>query len=290
MHTKNLPVVTISHCPLSSKFTFSKSTPYTRRCLEIIESARITWGYYSDDYKSCCYEIVDGVEVPKKFPPYSTLKLTSARSIQSWYTEHSDLFLASQKMSEAIKKAVQDARRYARPGIDNDITDKEILAIFAICEAFDVVYKIQRGEPEDAIKENVLSASTFLKLAKAGIEPATQALATPKDIKEIYYDDREGKLFVDKNPVNLTHTEKVFFEYFWDHKSRNITVNEINEHMTSFDEFNNTTWDRRYFDKTLSSINCKGKTLGVKKLIKNVEHGKKEYVISIKVNKKTFKP
>jgi hypothetical protein len=174
MHTKNLPVVTISHCPLSSKFTFSKSTPYTRRCLEIIESARITWGYYSDEYKSCCYEIVDGEEVPKKFPPYSTLKLTSARSIQSWYTEHSDLILTSQKTPEVIKKAVQDARWYARPGIESSITDKEILAIFAICEAFGAIYNIQCGKSEDAIKEKVLSASTFLKLAKTGIEPATQ--------------------------------------------------------------------------------------------------------------------
>lgn len=174
MHTKNLPVAIISHCPLSRKLTFSKSTLYTRRCLEIIESARIVWGYYSDDYKSCCYEIVDGVEVPKKFPPYSMLKLISARSIQSWYTEHSDLFLASQKTSEAIKKAVSDARRYARLGIEKEITDKEILAVFAICEAYDAIYNIQCGKSEDAIKEKVLTASMFLKLAKAGIEPATQ--------------------------------------------------------------------------------------------------------------------
>lgn len=171
MHTKNLPVAIIAHCPLSSKFTFSKSTPYIRRCLKIIESARIVWGYYSDEYKSCCYEIVDGEEVPKKFPPYSTLKLTSARSIQSWYTERSDLILTSQKTSEAIKKAVSDVRRYARRGIEKEITDKEILAIFAICEAFDAVYKIQREETEDAIKEKVLTASTFLKLAKTGLEP-----------------------------------------------------------------------------------------------------------------------
>lgn len=171
MHTKNLPVVTISHCPLSSKFTFSKSTPYIRRCLEIIESARIVWGYYSDEYKSCCYELVDGEEVPKKFPPYSTLKLTSARSIQSWYTGHSGLILTSQKTPDAIKKTVQDVRRYTRPGIESSITDKEILAVFAICEAFDAVYKIQRGKTEDAIKEKVLTASTFLELAKTGLEP-----------------------------------------------------------------------------------------------------------------------
>src|SRR3989338_1520560 len=174
MHTKNLPIVIIPHCPLSSKFTFSKSTPYIRRCLEIIESARIVWGYYSDEYKSCCYETVDGVEVPKKFPPYSTLKLTSARSIQSWYVEHSHLFLASQKNSEAIKKAVSDVRRSARPGIESSITDKEILAVFAICEAFGAIYKIQRGNSEDAINEKVLTASMFLNLAKEGIEPEKQ--------------------------------------------------------------------------------------------------------------------
>lgn len=167
MHTETLPVVITAHCPLSSKFTFSKSTPYIRRCLEIIESARITWGYYSDEYKSCCYEIVDGEEVPKKFPPYSALKLTSARSIQSWYIEHSDLILTSQKTPEAIKKAVQDARR----GIEKEITDKEILAVFAICEAFGAIYNIQCGKSEDAIKEKVLTASTFLNLAKTGLEP-----------------------------------------------------------------------------------------------------------------------
>ena len=52
----------------------------------------------------------------------------------------------------------------------------------------------------------------------------------------------------------------------------------------------NASWDRGYFGKTLSSINRKGKSLGVKKLIRNVERGKKEYVIPITVKKKTFKP
>jgi len=225
MHTKNLPIVIIPHCPLSSKFTFSKSTPYIRRCLEIIESARIVWGYYSDEYKSCCYETVDGVEVPKKFPPYSTLKLTSARSIQSWYVEHSDLFLASQKNSEAIKKAVSDVRRSARPGIESSITDKEILAIFAICEGFDAIKKIQGGKPGEAVKEAVLASSTFLKLAKAGFEPERQDTAKQdkfipfpipsgvkvNDIKMIFLDDENIRITIKGKSQNFHYGQMGFF-------------------------------------------------------------------------------
>jgi DNA-binding response OmpR family regulator len=139
----------------------------------------------------------------------------------------------------------------------------------------------------EAMKQSI-SDSTSTSTPKDTPEP--QAQDTSKDIKEIYYDDKEGKLFVDKFPAKLTPTEKVFFEYFWDHKSGNITVDEIIDYMTTFNESNNTTWDRRYFDKTLSSINTKCKSLWVENLIRNVEHGKGEYVISIKVKKKIFKP
>jgi len=232
MHTKNLPVVIISQHPLRSKITFSKSTPYIRRCLEIIESARIVWGYYSDEYKSCCYETVDGVDVPKKFPPYSNLKLTAACSIQSWYAEHSDLILTSQKTPEAIKKAVQDARRYARPGIDNDITDKEILAIFAICEAFDAVYKIQRGNSEDAIKEKILTANMFLDLARTGLEPEKQIPQKTKGAKKLFYSydstDKLSLFFKNGKPVPLTKTEAKLFLLL---KEDRRTPEEIIEHV-----------------------------------------------------------
>ena len=116
-----------------------------------------------------------------------------------------------------------------------------------------------------------------------------QAQVTPKDIEEIYYDDKAGILFVDKIPAKLTPTEKVFFERFWD-KQGSVAVDDVIEHMTTFDEFNNTSWDRGYFDKTLSSINCKGKSLEVKKLIKNVNFGCGEYSISVKVKRKSFNP
>lgn len=231
MHTKNLPVVIISHCPLSSKLNFPRSTPYIRRCLEIIESARITWGYYSDEYKSCCYETVDGVEVPKKFPPYSTLKLTSARSIQNWYTEHSDLILVSQKTPEAIKKAVQDVRRYTRLGIESSITDKEILAIFTICEAFGAIYNIQCGKSEDAIKEKVLSASTFLKLAKTGFEPATQPEKQAND-SNIFFDNETCCMWLGSNKKTKIEPEdaKVFksiVDLFSDGKRDYVRIEEV---------------------------------------------------------------
>ncbi len=168
-------------CPLISKLP-TLNNPLARRCGEIIENARHIWGYYSPEEQSVYYEVIDGEEVPKKFPPYSNLKLTSARSIQSWYVEHSDLTLTNQKTPEAIKKAVQDVRRYARPSIESNITDKEILAIFAICEVYEAVDNIQLGKPEEAIKEKVLSASMFLNLAKAGFEPEKQTPASTPEV------------------------------------------------------------------------------------------------------------
>lgn len=278
MHTKNLPVVTISHCPLSSKFTFSKFTPYIRRCLEIIESARITWGYYSDEYKSCCYEIVDGVEVPKKFPPYSTLKLTSARSIQSWYVEHSDLFLTIKK-AEAIKKAVQDVRRYARPGIDNDITDKEILAIFAICEAFDVVDKIQRGNSGDAIKEKILSASTFLNLAKAGTEPATQDTAKQESVK-IQYDKDRHILFTNKKHLQLTQDKKILVKYLFEgRKAISFLVEKLAESKGKNKLHYSASSCRKLINKTNKVIE---KEFGIKDFIRNEKNKSGFYNLTYK--------
>ncbi|NUO10377.1 MAG: hypothetical protein HUU08_17245 [Candidatus Brocadia sp.] len=200
----------INLCPLTSKLNFPQSTPYIRRCIEIIEQARHIWGYYSPEEQSVYYEVIDGIEVPKKFPPYPVLKKLPARSIQNWYVEHSDLILTNPKTPEAIKKAVQDVRRYARPSIESSITDKEILAIFAICEAFDAIRNIQREKPEEAIKEKVLTASTFLKLAKTGFEPEKQAVtqesknitfplpsgAKISDIKIVFLDEQTVKVII----------------------------------------------------------------------------------------------
>ena len=158
--------VRVRPCPLSDrdKVSFTKSTPYTHRCIRITVMARLIWG---------CY-------------PYSTPKLTASKSIQHWYISNSDLFLMNQKTPEAIKKAVQDIRQNARPSIDcidSSITDEEILAIFAICEVYEAIDNIQQGKPEGATKEKVLSASMFLNLARTGFEPEKQTLAsTPKVI------------------------------------------------------------------------------------------------------------
>ena len=142
------------------------------------------------------------------------------------------MILTSQKTPEAIKKAVQDARRYARPGIDNDITDKEILAIFAICEAFDAVYQIQRGNSKDAINKKVLTASMFLNLAKEGIEPEKQIAQKAKGEKILFYSydntDKLSLFFKNGKPVPLTHTEaKLFLFLAKDRK----TPEEIIEHL-----------------------------------------------------------
>lgn len=133
--------------------------------------------------------------------------------------------------------------------------------------------------PQDMPKEQV---STF------PIPSGTQKHeGERKDINEVYYDDKQGILFVNNLNVQLTAAvEKPFFEYFWD-KSGNITVDDVIEYMTTFDEFSNVSWNRGYFDKTLSHINSKGKSLGIEKLIRNVERG--EYSISVKIKKKPFK-
>lgn len=213
MKSKNLPGIQVicSPCPLISKIP-TLNNPLARRCGEIIENARHIWGYYSPEEQSVCYEIVDGVQVQKKFPPYSTLKLTSARSIQSWYVEHSDLMLTNPKIPEAIKKAVQDVRRHARPSIETTITDKEILAIFAICEAFDAIRSIQQGKPEEAIREKVLSAKTFLNLAKAGFEPEMQnvphtKLDEPIANDAIFFDKENGYLWFGDGNRKLIESE-----------------------------------------------------------------------------------
>ncbi|HHT9136452.1 MAG TPA: hypothetical protein ACFYEK_04315 [Candidatus Wunengus sp. YC60] len=168
----SIPVI-CSPCPLSSKIP-SLRNPIALQCKEIIEDARHIWGYLSPKEQSVYYEIVDDKEVPKKFPPYSTLKLTSARSIQSWYGK-SDLRLInkfqfkSKEYAEPIKDAVNDARRYARPSIEKEIPYQAILAIFAICEAFEALNDMSHGKPKDdpCIKEKVYGASVFLSLAKS---------------------------------------------------------------------------------------------------------------------------
>ncbi|HJW87682.1 MAG TPA: hypothetical protein VJ440_13700, partial [Candidatus Brocadiaceae bacterium] len=73
-----------------------------------------------------------------------------------------------------------------------------------------------------------------------------QATAIPK---EIYYDDKKGLLFVENDPVKLTHTEKVFFEYFWD-KEEGVSNDAVIDHMTMFYELKGTTWNIGYFNKT----------------------------------------
>ena len=76
----SIPVISYS-CPLSSKISTGHNS-LTSKCHKIIESARHIWGYYSPEYQSLCYEYdTNGKEVPKKFPPYSTLKLTLSRIV-----------------------------------------------------------------------------------------------------------------------------------------------------------------------------------------------------------------
>lgn len=205
MKSKNLPggQVVCYPCPLSSKIP-THNNPLARRCTEIIGSARRIWGHLPPEEQSVYYEIVNGEEVQKKFPPYSNFKLTSARSIQSWYVEYSNLILTNPKTPEAIKKAVQDVRWFARPSIESSTTDKEILAIFAICEAFDAIHSIQQGKPEEAIREKVLSASTFLKLAKMGIESEKQDISQvqldePITNDTIFFDRDNRYLWLDIN-------------------------------------------------------------------------------------------
>ncbi len=105
--------------------------------------------------------------------------------------------------------------------------------------------------------------------------------------KEIFFDGHNGVLFIGENFKKLTPTEKVFFERFWD--KGDCDVEDIISHMTTFTELKNTIWSREYFGKALSSINKKGASLGVEKLIKNVERNSKMYRLSVKVKRKTFK-
>lgn len=53
------------------------------------------------------------------------------------------------------------------------------MAVFAICEAFDALKRMQPGQSETVIKEKVLAASMFLNLAKNGFEPETQVANVP---------------------------------------------------------------------------------------------------------------
>lgn len=168
-------------------------------------------------------------------------------------------------------------------GIEHQLVFKRLLGAFReINPPIGLGYLIIDVGNADTLPPGLVSLSDVIRL-----EPVTQALVTPKDI---HYDDRKGKLFVDKISANLTPTEKVFFEYFWDHENITVTVDDIIEHMITSGGASNASWDRGYFGKTLSSVNCKGKSLGVEKLIRNVERGRKEYEISIRVIKKIFKP
>lgn len=216
MKSKNLPGVQVvcKPCPLISKIP-TLNNPLARRCGEIIENARHIWGYYSPEEQSVYYEIVNGEEVPKKFPPYPVLKKLSARSIQNWYVEHSDLFLESQKTPEATKKAVSDARRYARPSIEKDTSDQEILAIFVICESFKAINDIHLGKPEEAIKEKVLTASTFLNLAKTGFESEKRKTSKQEEVK-IKYDKDRYVLFTGERHLSLTGDRKILIKYLFE--------------------------------------------------------------------------
>ncbi|MBM2833393.1 MAG: hypothetical protein HW406_554 [Candidatus Brocadiaceae bacterium] len=113
-----------------------------------------------------------------------------------------------------------------------------------------------------------------------------QATTTPKVPNEIYYDGSKGMLFVENDSVELTPTEKVFFEYFWN-KDGSVGVDDVIEYMTMLHELKGTTWNIGYFNKTKTTINTKCKILGVAKLIRNL--AKKEYELSIKVKSKVFK-
>ena len=104
--------------------------------------------------------------------------------------------------------------------------------------------------------------------------------------KKLYYDGNKGVLFVGNDSIKLTHTEKVFFEYFWD-KEEGVSNDAVIDHMTMFYELKGTTWNIGYFNKTKTGINEKCKVLGVIELIQNV--AKKEYKFSIKIKKKICK-
>ncbi|MBV6467738.1 MAG: hypothetical protein PGMFKBFP_03108 [Anaerolineales bacterium] len=109
-----------------------------------------------------CYPCPLTSNLPKNLP--NTLARRCVKIIES--ARHIWGYLSP----EAIKKAVGDARRYARPSIEKDTTDQKILAIFAICEAFEAM----REKLKETIKEKVLTASIFLKFAKTGLEPEKQ--------------------------------------------------------------------------------------------------------------------
>lgn len=141
---------------------------------------------------------------------------------------------------------------------------------------YQVSVELDREQPAGQIPEARNTAS----------KPQTPAGSTVNKPQEIYYDDREKILFADKAHAKLTHTEKVFFEYFLD-KEGSVDVDSVIDHMTTLSELKGTVWDIRYFNKMKSTINKKCKVLGITTLIRNV--AEKENKLSVKVKEKIFK-
>lgn len=181
MEPENISVLKVFD-PLRSKIPLIDfDNPLSRRCIDIITEARLIWGYNS--IPSSENEMIDGKIVPKKKSVFLNSAVKVAIDIDGWYRRKSLLFLRSgfQADNALLKTSIEDCREGAKVG--ENISDQQICAIFAICEALDTIRSIQQGKPEEATKEKVLSASTFLNLAKAGLEPEKQAPAsTPKVI------------------------------------------------------------------------------------------------------------
>lgn len=183
--------------------------------------------------------------------------------------EHSHLALINPKTPEATKKAVQDVRRDARPSIESSITDKEILAVFAICEAFDAIRNIQQGKPEEVIKEKVLSASMLLELAKNGFEPEKQS----NEI--VFFDDQTRYLWIDKDRKCLLENQdaevlKAILNIISVERLQVCRKEEIL--LAVYKKEIGTTQklparESRKLNSAISTINKKGNQLGVGKLI-----------------------
>lgn len=173
MEQENTPETDIKYLdPLRSKIpSIDFNNPLYRRCIDIITEARLMWKYSSIPVG--LDEVIDGKIVPKKKSFFLNNTIRAAMEICDWYQKKSLLFLRSgfQVDNVLLKTSIGDCRENIKA---ENITEQEILAIFSICEAFEAVNDMQHKKPEEDIKEKVYAASTFLKLAKTGIEPEKQ--------------------------------------------------------------------------------------------------------------------
>ncbi len=222
--------------PLRSKIPpVDSNEPLSRRCIDIIIEARLIWGYNS--IPSSENEIIDWKIVQKKRPVFLNSAVKVAINIDGWYRRKSLLFLRGgfQADNALLKTNIEDCRKDAKVG--ENISDQQFCAIFAICEAFDAIHSIQRGKPEEAIKEKVLSANTFLKLAKVGFEP--EKLDVPRTKLDepiandmIFFDEENGCLWLgdgNKKPVEPEDAKilKAIKDILTSNKRSNCRIEEI---------------------------------------------------------------